>query len=45
LILIHDYDKLNPVVKDISKASAGFDAIKANEDIFTLKKYKHLVHE
>jgi len=25
----HDYDKLNPVIKDIFKASAGFYAAKA----------------
>ena len=42
---IHGYDKLNPTVKDIFEASAGFDAVKAYEDIFTLKKYKRLAHE
>jgi allophanate hydrolase len=42
---VHGYDKLNPVVKDIFEASAGFDAAKAYEDIFTLKKYKRLAHK
>ena len=41
----HGFDKLNPVVKEIFEASAGFDAVKAYEDIFTLKKYKRLAHK
>jgi allophanate hydrolase len=42
---VHGFDKLNPVVKDIFEASAGFDAVKAYEDIFTLKKYRRLAHK
>jgi allophanate hydrolase len=41
----YGYDKLNPVVRDIFEASAGFDAVKAYEDVFALKKYKRLAHK
>jgi allophanate hydrolase len=41
----HGYDKLHPAVADIFSASAGFDAVQAYEDIFSLKKYKRLAHK
>lgn len=41
----HGYDKLHPAVAEIFSASAGFDAVKAYRDIFSLKKYKRLAHK
>lgn len=35
----HGMDELHPVIRDIFSASNGFDAVRAYEDIFALKKY------
>lgn len=40
----HGYDELHPVVREIFGASAGFDAVRAYEDIFALTKYRRLAH-
>jgi allophanate hydrolase len=36
----HGLEKLHPVVRDIFAASAGFDAVRAYRDIFTLQGYR-----
>jgi len=41
----HGYDQLHPVVAEIFKDSAGFDAVRAYEDIFALAKHKRLAHK
>ena len=41
----HGYDQLHPVVAEIFKASSGFDAVRAYEDIFALAEYKRLAHK
>jgi len=38
----HGYEKLHPVIQDIFKASDGFTAVQAYQDIFELAKYKRL---
>ncbi|KAK5383785.1 hypothetical protein LTS13_001977 [Exophiala xenobiotica] len=38
----HGYGKLHPVIQDIFKASDGFTAVQAYQDIFELAKYKRL---
>ncbi|KAK5745898.1 hypothetical protein LTR17_001027 [Elasticomyces elasticus] len=41
----HGYDEINPVVAQIFADSAGFDAVRAYEDIFSLAKHKRNAHK
>lgn len=38
----HGYEKLHPVTEDIFRASDGFSAVQAYQDIFELAKYRRL---
>lgn len=38
----HGYDKMHPVVSEIFKSSANFNAVQAYTDFFTLASYKRL---
>ncbi|KAK3618897.1 hypothetical protein LTR22_026188 [Elasticomyces elasticus] len=44
-LALHGYNEMHPVVPQIFRDSAGFDAVKACEDIFSLAKHKRNAHK
>ncbi|KAK5683811.1 hypothetical protein LTS10_003674 [Elasticomyces elasticus] len=42
---LHGFNEMHPVVAQIFRDSAGFDAVRAYEDIFSLAKHKRNAHK